>query len=155
LSALQKWILTTAFKKLSGDGIDVKSLLKDNQDREHLGLDRLYVAEIKAGYYKLPARAWVKSRWKNVGTFLAAESCGTHLFEMADAPKYRAISAAISRAITRLEKRELVSVLQGTYSHWTAVTLTGVGKELAEKEILGAMASSPTTISATVHFKRR
>jgi hypothetical protein len=100
LSKLQQWILAEAQKK-QPDG-------------------RLYYAEIKARYYGLPVfkHAW----WPTLE--VALSGVGDHHFPAREIPSYAAVSAAISRAVSRLEKRGLVKVLTGANSRWTAVTTT-------------------------------
>src|SRR5437660_7639458 len=92
LSRLQKWVLTAAVNP-----------------REN---GRLYVAEIKSGYYKFPVPEWMT---RNYGGDLSAwlttyGHVGSQFFKPGECVNYRAATVAISRAITRLERRGRVNV---------------------------------------------
>ena len=97
LSALQKWILAEAQKKQPNG--------------------RLYYAEIKARYYGLPVFKYEGRPTLEVALSLV----GAQKFPASEIPSYAAVSAAISRSVTRLAKRGLVKVLVGANSRWAAV----------------------------------
>jgi hypothetical protein len=133
LSKLQKWIVLTALNKraFAGEVRVVESPLGGKRETPI----RLFSAEIKAGFYKLKfkERYVYREGTLTVRGFNLDELCerpGNHVFDTHD-PRYRRACAAVSRAITRLEKRNLITVSCGSFSHWTAVELTDIGKRLA------------------------
>jgi hypothetical protein len=133
LSDLQKWILVAASKVKPTESEGAQTF-------------RLYTAQIKAGYYKFSLRKdWMGDR-------VSLDDLGCKHFNSKEIPNYRAACVAISRAITRLEKRGLVTVLQGRVSHWTAVQLTEAGKSEAQT-IDGSLRENGTRRSLNTWFK--
>jgi hypothetical protein len=95
LSDLQKWMLVRALD-------NIESGLCGEQ-RAHL-----YLAEVKADYYKLPTDipAWRTSERQRREHL--REFAGGHFFVKSEIPNYGAIALAITRAARRLERRGLV-----------------------------------------------
>lgn len=152
LSALQRWILAAALAKLTPSAALIEARRKQQEMQSvamaMLGmrvaapdpsetseeLFRLYLAEIKARYYRFPVPDWVtRNDGGDIGRAIIRSGLRGQFFNPSKCHNYRAATTAISRAITRLERRGLVNVLQGASSHWTAVTLTDIGKEIATR----------------------
>jgi hypothetical protein len=116
LSRLQRWILIKA--------------LENRSNGHHVGSDKadLSYGEIKVGFYHLR----VKVKWWQSDTY-CQERCfiGGQFFESTEIPNYKAVSASISRAVSRLEKRVLLNVQCGARSRWTAIKLTDAGMAVA------------------------
>jgi hypothetical protein len=126
LSRLQRWILERAADKFDNRFENSRKNIAKGESAEICTPEiemRLKYSEIRRGFY-----GYVKV--KNSG---ASKS-----------RSYKSASAAISRAVSRLENRGLVTVLTATVSHWTAVTITELGRDCLGK-CKNANHETPTT----------
>jgi hypothetical protein len=122
LSKLQKQILTLAFDNRLREGRDDTSNAAD-----------LFYSQILAEVYRFPTTQSL--RYGGYDEHAGQRICGTHIFELTVIGKarYNAAQAAISRAMMRLESRELITCIRGSISHWAGCNLTPAGVELAKR----------------------
>lgn len=114
LSKLQRWIL-------------VKALESRNRNA---GKVDLYYAEIKHQFFGLPIknpRGWT---WQGVTREAAAGRDFGHVFASTKTKDYAAVSASVSRAVSRLKRRGLIDVFRGTHAWWAGLSLTPQGVEV-------------------------
>jgi hypothetical protein len=100
-------MLRAALKKRSngGDSVDLR------------------IADVKIDYFKLQPHEWVGR---------LGRLPGNQMFTGSAEPRYQAVSASISRAIVRLERRGLVTVHVAAWSRWTGFKLTDAGAAIAK-----------------------
>jgi hypothetical protein len=127
LSTLQRWVLTSALANRE----------KENRnDQDRYGAD-LLISEIKHRYFQIPLvhpEHYTKASFRESESkyILSSEAAGRqvgHIFKKTSVASYNAISVSCSRCITRLGKRGLVRLMQG--SAWAGVNLTEAGIQAA------------------------
>jgi hypothetical protein len=109
LSPLQRWILDHAHQ----------NRLAEHRDDLSRGAD-LYYKEVLAGFYGFPYEHYANPASDPLRASLANKRFKPYVIGR---QKYNSACAAVSRAVTRLERRGLVVVLHGAYSHWAGVSL--------------------------------
>ncbi len=115
LSKLQRWILEHAHQ----------NRLAEHRDGGSRGAD-LYYAEVLAGFYGFaPVLPVNPDMGTTVRTCCHLCGPGSKRFDpdIIGRARYSAACASLSRAVTRLEYRKLVTVLHGACSHWAGVSL--------------------------------
>jgi hypothetical protein len=133
LSTLQEQILVLAL---------------ENKQREHRGFDLaegadLYYAEIFHGIYEFPMR-------KNYGGRGPREMPCCRIFAPGEIGRrrYAVAKAAISRAVLRLHRRDLVHWVKSQRSTWSGCNLTPAGVEVARQLQTGYLRTAITAQKA-------
>lgn len=112
LSDLQKWILIAA----------------SNAPEHSSGLAILYYQDICMQYFGwLPG--WMGYKWQYNPRHAQP---GDHKFakQLIGEKEYRRVMVTISKSVSRLKKRGLVTCYCGQVSHWAGLALTEKGKDL-------------------------
>lgn len=109
----------------------------DNSESESCkeGRKHLYVSEVKADFYKFP----IERRWEAKPEFESDSERREYLrhfakqfFPKSEILNYRAVVLAVSRAVTRLERRGLVVTYVPRYGRGNmALDITDKGREQA------------------------
>ena len=89
---------------------------------------RVYYCEILADYFKWKP---VRKFWRDKDTGELKDPVGQHFSRQAIGEReYTRVMVTLGRSCLRLEKRGLVTCIQGAYAHWSAVKITEEGKTL-------------------------
>jgi hypothetical protein len=131
LSSLQRWLLVEAAKQRPIKEAEPR-LVADKLMKTHYPEIAKRMSAAKPNgvdlYY------WeVMDRYFDIRTRHRKLRPGLEGWKAFSTREYKSAAAALSRSVTRLERRGLVQVFHGSYSRWAGIRLTDLGKQIAEK----------------------